>query len=255
MKPPAHRSAFSLIEMLVAMAVLSLLVVLLAQVISMSSDSITLNSRRMDSVNGARFVLDQIGEDLTARVRRSDVSHDFKKSANNDEIAFYSEVPAHGGERKIAVVRYLVKEDATSKLPYLHRAAVGTTWTQDYPLAFLPNALPSVKNSDFDILNESVLRFEFCYLKNDGLLSNIAKDDLSDVTGIVVGVALLDKASRTLLSDAQIKNIQDRLSDVPDGQTPLQVWGRQLQEPAFAGSLPPKSVRALRIAQRLYYVR
>ncbi len=85
--------------MLVAVAVLTLLILLFARFLNSASAITTLGTKRMDADSSARPLLDRMGVDFSQMVKRSDVSYFVKTQANaqvgNDQIAFYSAVTGY----------------------------------------------------------------------------------------------------------------------------------------------------------------
>ena len=74
-RPKAHRrEAFTLIEMMVAVAIMATLLVLFATMISHVSDISKTGQKRLDNDNAGRLALDIIGGDLAGRIVREDMS-------------------------------------------------------------------------------------------------------------------------------------------------------------------------------------
>lgn len=114
----APKHGFTLVEMLVSMAILVLLIVLIAQMTS-SATTVTTNSRKhMDTDSQARLVFDRMANDFSNMVRRKDVDYLFYKTASsttgvNDAMFFYSEAPAYlsltaTNSSSVAVIGYRV---------------------------------------------------------------------------------------------------------------------------------------------------
>ena len=105
----ALRSAFTLVELLVSMAVLTLLILLVAQLTNSANMTITGSRKHMDSDNEARVVMDRLASDISSMVLRTDVDVIVKGwySASgtnssttaimpgNDSIYFFSESPGY----------------------------------------------------------------------------------------------------------------------------------------------------------------
>jgi hypothetical protein len=253
-RPAAVREAraFSLLEMLVACVVLVMLVALISQIVSMTSRSIAASTRKLESVAETRMVLDRIGLDLAARLRRNDVPSSFSKATQNDSLSFYSEVDSYDGTRRISLISYRINT-ATYQL---ERAVVATSWNGTTALNFSSTAtLPTASDSDYDVLGPSILRLEIGFLKTDGSLSNSANSNLSDVVGFVVAVAALDAKSRTPLNSAQLKTLSETLNDPDEGQMPGAKWQTNLEKSDFATGILRQSAGSVRIFQRAFYIR
>lgn len=98
--PSRHRSSrsnagFTLIELMVSIAVLGLLGGMVMQLLG-SASRLTSNSRKAgDCDTEAHFVLDQISADLSRRVRRPDVDAFVGKTKGDDRLYFFAETPGY----------------------------------------------------------------------------------------------------------------------------------------------------------------
>jgi prepilin-type N-terminal cleavage/methylation domain-containing protein len=261
----SHRSvaqcaAFTLIEMLVAMSILALLVLVVGQIINMTSQSVAINSKKLDGMGQVRMALDWIGLDIVGRLNRTDVGHGCVKVDNNsnDALGFYSEVDAYSGGRRIAAVGYRIQEPnpaPTRGQPFqLERGVEGTDWALTGGVRF-SQAFPVIDNANYEVLADSILRIEFCYLKTDGTLSNFAATDLSDVSAIVVALAVLDSTSRKIVGASELDQLSKALPDSTDGQDPISAWHAAYAGTNFASGVPRPAIEGLRFAQRYFYVR
>src|SRR5271155_615115 len=105
MNPPIARSkkmtgGFTLIEVLVSIAVLGLMMVGVAQMMNSALSATLGGYKHMDADTQARMVLDRMAYDISKITKRSDVDYYFQKNATsggasafygNDQMAFYSE--------------------------------------------------------------------------------------------------------------------------------------------------------------------
>ena len=153
-------SGFTLIELMVSIAVLGLLAGMVMQILA-SASSLTSNSRTSsDCDTEARFVLDQITADINRRVRRPDVDAFVEKKTGDDRIFFFSETPGYSPtlapeERStVSLVGYrVVPPDPIRGTPYqLQRYARALPWvssTSDTAMPFVilsgspPRPMPS----------------------------------------------------------------------------------------------------------------
>jgi prepilin-type N-terminal cleavage/methylation domain-containing protein len=111
------RHAFTLLELLASMAVLALLVLLFARLLSSAAAITTLGHKRMDADSQARQLLDRMQLDFDQMLKRTDVSYYVKingapAQTGNDQIAFFSSVPGYYSQTDynsgIALVSYRV---------------------------------------------------------------------------------------------------------------------------------------------------
>ncbi len=183
MRPPSlpRQPAFTLVELLVTTAILSLLIVLIAQLFSAATAVATYGEKRMGADAQARALLDRISLDLNALIARQDVSFFLKDDTNqqsgNDQLAFFAQTvgyyPSSGSTSPISVIAYRV-----SPTPAIHveRMAKGLLWNGQSdpapPLVYLPLTLagtwPTATNSapdtDYETVGPDVFRFEYGYL-------------------------------------------------------------------------------------------
>lgn len=87
-----HREAFTLIEVLVAMAVLVLLVVMVSQLTNSASGTVRVSEKQVSADEQAQLVFSQLAIDFDSMVRRKDADVLFwKNDSGNDAMFFYTE--------------------------------------------------------------------------------------------------------------------------------------------------------------------
>ena len=271
---PKSNAAFTLAEMLVSIAVLTLIVLSVARLFDNAATLTTAGSKRMEVDGQARPLLDRLAIDFVRMLRRFDVDYYLKTPANvqpgNDQIAFYSEVPGYypstGPQSPISLVSYRI--NAQFKV---ERLGKGLLWNGvspgSTPLAFLPltiaanwpAATNSTADSDYEIAAANVFRFEYFYCLTNGKLSltpwdtgagHTAVNGMQDVAAISVAIAAIDPKSRVLLSDTQLATVTARMNDfaLPMGAGALLA---QWQEALNAtNDMPHSAVSGIRIYQR-----
>ena len=249
--------AFTLVEMLVSIAVLAILVLLVARLVSSAATITTLGNKRMDTDAQARQLLDRVAVDFDQMLKRSDISY-YVKTGNgaqpgNDQIAFFSSIPGYypqtGYKSDIALTAYRVNAVVTSP-PYnrMERMGKGLHLNAGYanatPLLFLDSAnsttifniWPTATNAtsidlDYEVIGPQVFRFEYYYLLtptgpsglsglSPGPWANASLPVIKDVAAIVVDIAAIDPKSKVLLTDAQITTLVTRLPDFNAGIMP-----------------------------------
>ncbi|SDT94850.1 prepilin-type N-terminal cleavage/methylation domain-containing protein [Verrucomicrobium sp. GAS474] len=258
---PLHRSAvgFSLLELLVSVTVLSILVMILAQVITLTGQAIGINTKKLDGAGQARIFFNRLAADLAARPQRADLGMTWTKAAGNDAIRFYSAVGGYSGARNVSLIGYRIQEAAPGRLFQLERGATGADWLAggSHPL-FLTQALASPNAEDYEVLSQGVLRLEFSYLLNTASpatrVSLAAASDYSDVGAVIVAIAVLDAKSRLLLSPAQLGALSRALSDSVAGEEPIATWSAQILRADFAPGVPKQAIQGLHLYQHLFNV-
>jgi prepilin-type N-terminal cleavage/methylation domain-containing protein len=182
----AHHDAFTLVEMLVAMAVLTLFLLVLAQLLSSAATITTQSNKRMDADSQGRLVLDRMAVDFGQLVERPDVDYYLKggtggSQTGNDQIAFYSHVrgyyPSSGSQSPVSLVAYRVNSlSGATAFNKLERMGKGLLWNgvspSSTPVVFSPQTIsgswPAATNnsvdSDYEVVGPDVFRFEYYYL-------------------------------------------------------------------------------------------
>ena len=149
---------FTLVEMLVSMAVLSLIILMITQMVNNAAMVVANSGKHVDTDTEARVVFDRLAVELGAMVKRPEVDYSaFKQPAStlpaqygslteqanpqqgNDQLAFYSETTGYVygnaslvGNKKanVSLVAYQVAPDpyAAGTLPVLQRMSQAMGW-------------------------------------------------------------------------------------------------------------------------------
>ncbi len=194
-------AAFTLGELLISLAVLTVLVLFVGQMFNGAMTVVSQGTKHMEAESHARPLFDRLAVDIAQMVKRTDVSFYLKcagdpMSGTNDRIAFFSAVPGYyndsswGYNSGYSVVAYRVNTDSTkSQYNKLERMAKGLPLNGAYsgsarmPLLFLDNGSPPAtaigqawpdaiapagESSDpyqrFELVGPQVFRFEYYYL-------------------------------------------------------------------------------------------
>lgn len=234
-----HRScrAFTLVELLVSVVVLTLLVVMVSSMVNSAASVATKGNKRMDADSQVRPVLDRMAVDFSQMIKRSDIDYYVKgldPEIGNDRIAFFCNVqgyyPSTGSPSPISIVAYRINSSAGPSLNRLERMGKGLMWSATSPapsstpyppwIIFGPTPTlqanwPSAttgdptnadyKDSDYELIGPQIFRFEYFYLLKTGAVSGSPGiSGLQDVAAISVAIAAIDQKSRVLLSNCQI---------------------------------------------------
>src|SRR6266550_5118822 len=179
-------TAFTLIDILVSVAVLLLIVVLFGQVVNHATTVTRVDSRHVDTDSQARVILDRIAADIGRMLKRTDVDYYVKQPTGynghgnghayghkvqtgqqgSDQIAFFCQTPAYpesgnftvAQQGPIALVAYRINEDSTQPAYLrLERMAKGMLWNSvsntsnlnnaKLPLVFLPQTIAAMGKS------------------------------------------------------------------------------------------------------------
>jgi hypothetical protein len=140
----SSRASFTLVETLVAMAILIILILVVSKIVAFSLQLTDATGRSADSGIEAKQVLDRIGADVAGMVNRIDVDQVYysgNESLNpgeNDKMFFYSQQTGYfntngtayyaTNQSPVALVGYRINtSDNPSGLPALERLARGLT--------------------------------------------------------------------------------------------------------------------------------
>ncbi|MBN8712286.1 MAG: hypothetical protein BGO12_14425 [Verrucomicrobia bacterium 61-8] len=166
------RRAFSLVELLAAVAVFVILALVLVQITNATNQSTRASTRMLDAASQSRLVFDRLGRDLANLLKRDDIDFHVGTGANADLLGFFSLVPSAsvGSNRGLSLIAYRIGTPAGNvNHPCLLRAGKALSWdateffglapTSGLPLAWeeLPAGLQPGQD-DFDLLAPGVIR-------------------------------------------------------------------------------------------------
>jgi prepilin-type N-terminal cleavage/methylation domain-containing protein len=177
-KRPARAAGFTLVEIMVATAVLVILILFVAQLTNSATAVARVGTKRMDADTQARTVLDRFGSDICRMIRRNDLDYYIKGPASytghgnghgwgkkltagqqgSDQCAFFASVPGYypqtSGQGPISLVAYRINQNSTAaSYLQMERMAKGLLWNgvvnatnqnSVYPIVFLPNTISSI---------------------------------------------------------------------------------------------------------------
>jgi hypothetical protein len=345
---PGRRAhdAFTLAELLVSVFVVTLIILMVAQLMSSATAITRTGSKHIDTDTQARTVFDRMAMDFGRMLKRTDIDYFLKQNDParypghsgghsrghrgspgqqlNDQLAVFTQVSGYypsGAASPISLVAYRVNNDSNSPASYfkLERMSKGLLWNgasnatpppgnappPPYPIVFLPQTIAGVgswraavnnfsggnpnlsQDSDYETIGPGVFRFEYYYiLKNGKLSGNPWNDDptitpphtmanfLSDVEAIAVSIAVIDPASRSLLSSQNLFDLASDMTDFRDqrGRGPVRTGVIEAQwncvitngrdpsctnydpDPAVT-AMPQAAVSAIRIYSRYFDLR
>jgi type II secretory pathway pseudopilin PulG len=168
--------AFTLVELLAAVAVLTIIGILIVQITKAATDTTRLSNRAVDAAAQARLAFDRLALDISALVKRKDV--DFQATntpaAGAAALEFLSEVTSSGlasaSNRGISLVAYQTATHADVGRLCLLRAGKAVAWSNPgkalsgfysngLPVRFGDAAFPvAVAGTDYDVLASGIIR-------------------------------------------------------------------------------------------------
>lgn len=267
-----RQAAFSLVELLVAMAILALILVLLLQISGSTLQATRISRQQLEAGQQTRIALDSLAADLGNVVLEHDLPLFIAQDEEgNTRLAFLARgrgpnVSGQAPSRFLAVSYEL--EDTT-----LVKRLAPVTWTN---ADLMDAVLDAVSAPDTVELADGVLRFEAVALLHDGSVVNLSAggnwktttiqgqtipepfaglvlggDSSQRVRSLIIGVAAIDKQNLRLQGTAEIAQ---KLSSPQPGQTPLEAWNKDLSSGALDG-VPMQALAALRFEQRSYLLK
>ncbi len=336
--------AFTLLELLVSLAVLGLIILLVAQMLGPASAITGTGNKHIDTDTQARVILDRMAVDFAQMLRRTDIDYYLKaptgyKNPNahgknikltggaqkgNDQIAFFSQTPGYNDtssswQSPVSLVAYRVNGNPNSaSYLMLERMGKGLLWngvlnstnpSAIYPIVFLPGQIAPVgggattgpwagswyaavnndntnasKDPDYQPIGPGVFRLEYYYLRKDGSIKDVPAltwdatqtvsanlNAFSDVESIVVAIAVIDPATRSMISPATLVNMLSDMADFKDangnGIGAQKIgdlennWNLAVQSAASTGKtsdgspFPPAAASAIRVYNRYFDLR
>lgn len=247
-------AAFSLIEILVACAVMALLVALLASAFSGFASVTQSSGGRLDANNQVRTTFDRLGFDLASSVRNADLRIDFRKNAQaddaagtmNDSLVLLADARSTEAGARLARVGYEVGPSAdVGGSDCLLRCVEPFLWTDSTLNTGLTGA------GEKQPLGRGIFRFELSFLKTDGTL--VASPPAADeISAVICAAASLDYGTLAKLPGMGVgmSDLAAALPDAVDGKLPLSDWS-----PGVFSNLPRPVIQNTRFHQRYFYLR
>jgi prepilin-type N-terminal cleavage/methylation domain-containing protein len=274
-------SAFTLVELLVAMAVLTILVFILAQMMSAASLSWSMGKQRIDNLTKARVFLDLVTRDMQDGIFRPDLAAFIDQagavaSASSTSYAFYSKRMG-GGARSVTLLNYKVNQSAADYS--LMRGALPINWTATPPSFAGLNAatiglpeLGTMTANDYSEVAGGVVGFRIYFINSDTTASppvnayswnylpwsyaSLGSQKMS--IAACVTLAVVDDSTQTLLNtNGQMSKLAASLTSPGTLAGSLKdSWDAQINTPGFFQSFPEAQVRSgLKVFQRVIPLR
>ena len=267
------RGAFSLVEVLVAMAIFLFMAVLVASITGGVSQVAGQSQRRMSVDGGVRQSLSRISSDLSRAIIRNDLPFRIEKKSGNDGLMFFAAAEGYSAGRGITMLGYQVTNES------LQRGAEATTWTSNgaSALSFTSvtnavssNSYLSIDSSNYEILEPDIFRMEVAFLMGDGVITNTVGTNAGSTTyiasfastartassnasrAVIVTVAAVDSRARALMTPSEYSQLANNFSDATAGSDPLTAWKGYLTNSAVV--LPQPVREGIRIYQRYIYI-
>ena len=160
---------FTLLELLMSITVMTVIILMVAQLMSNATAITRTSNKHIDTDTQARVALDRMALDFAQMLKRTDVDYYFKGLADykghgnghawgqkvqsgqkgSDQIAFFTQVPGYypstGSKSPLSLVAYRINENTSTGNPsylMLERLGKGLVWNgvsnTNIPIVFLP---------------------------------------------------------------------------------------------------------------------
>ena len=267
------RGAFSLVEVLVAMAIFLFMAVMVASITGGVSRIAGQSQRRMSVDGGVRQSLSRISADFSRAIIRSDLPFRIEKKSGNDGLMFFAAAEGYSAGRGITMLGYQITNAS------LQRGAEATTWTPSGATALsftsVTNAVSSnnylsISSANYEILESDIFRMEVAFLMGDGSIkstvgtnaggtsyiasfASTARTVSSDaIRAVIVTVAAVDSRARELVPPSEYSQLANIFSDATPGSDVLTAWKENLKN-SISG-MHQAARENVRIYQRYIYI-
>ena len=250
-----HQSGgFTIVELLVALSVLAILVVLMAQVINQVAVTMTRASEHAQSDSEADVVFGRLADDIAQVVNRPDLDSLFigmptdpSGTVHNDQMFFYTQGSGFStnsaNQSPVTLVSYLVTNQA------LKRMGVARSW-DDQSFITPSNSLTGFNGSSPLTNFDGTTNGNNSYAYISGVTN--PWHGLTNVASIVVALGVLDQTSRKILTDQQLSNLAAAFPDaITNGGIPIVNWASN--QYSVAG-IPRAALSQVRIYQHSFPV-
>lgn len=92
-------AAFTLVELMIVMAILTMLALTVTKMVSVTAETITHAEKRIDADAQARIIFDRMAHDFQGMTQRPEVNFLIDSKAGNDALYFFSEATGHFAEK------------------------------------------------------------------------------------------------------------------------------------------------------------
>jgi hypothetical protein len=267
--------AFTLGELLVSIAILTILILFVSRLFKSAVDVTATGNRHIDCDLQAKQVFDRMAVDFAQIIKRSDVDAYVKgldTEIGNDKIAFFSQVPGYypstGSQSPTSLVAYRINAaNGSSSFNKLERMGKGLLWNgvsvTDKALIF--GATPTLQNNwatavdstaadaDYETVGPQVFRFEYFYFLKDGTLAiTLSANGIQDVAAISACIAVVDPKSKFLLSNNQLTTLAGRMNDFSASMKPGDLAAQWQSALDGTTDMPRQSISQIRLYQRTF---
>lgn len=250
-----QRAAFSLIELLVSIAVLAVIMVLVFNISSGTANLAQRSETKIEASANLRTALDRIGADLKAALAREDLPVAFPAYGESPSIEFFAYMPGYDGTRQLARLAYRIGERG------LERGAQGYNWKNaDSP--FGNSTTVVIAPGNFDLLAPAVFRMAVGFYLSDGTYrSGPAPAEWTEISAIVVCLVMVDEKALTKAgwTPEQTGSLAAEFPEPAADESALGSWSQIANQMASSsggsGGVPLPVAQGIEVRQRVFPVR
>ncbi len=209
---------FTLVEMLVAVAVLTMMMVMMGQIAGMVNQAWSEGRKKVNNFTKARAMLDLFSRDIQSGVFRNDLAF-----FPNSEIAFYTQQPGilSGGEtaRDVSLVHYVYNTELHSSIGVstLQRKNLAISWGNRSAssisfgnTATLPNLAQTIEQD----VAPGVIGYKAIFIYSDGTLSPFYRfNPENPLRAVGLTLAVVDDQTLLQLDVEKIKTLRSALGN------------------------------------------
>lgn len=269
MKPgrnPKFLSGFTLIELMVTMAILTIILGMALQVTESARVSIKVSEAKSINDAIARRAFDQISRDISQMLVREDARIEFKSKAGDDQIAFLTNSRgltdgADVGDRMVSLVSYELADDPAFGKKLL-RGSRGHQF--DDPASEALNLDPSksfqpIPSDNLQAISNNIIRMEVEYLVEG--VSTVTRELTPPLTseklkGIIVTIVTLDDRGRRAIRPERVQTLAGEFTDAVAAKNTLDRWStiRDGLITQNSSAFSKDAVRTIRCYQRTFLI-
>jgi prepilin-type N-terminal cleavage/methylation domain-containing protein len=259
------RRGFTLVELLVAVAIMSFMLLMMGQVVGLAEKASRQEQNRIDNYTKARSMLDLITDDLQRAIFRGDLpifgtgapattptvtSTGLSYfTATSFTTAFYTRLPGADVASPSTPVRDVSLVSYVLNSTDLQRSDMFVPWTSSQNLAFQANMAPLLTTmltttTPLEVA-PGVVGFRMVFRRADGTLIDQSQytgyttaTPANPVVAVDVGLAVVGKESLQRLTVAQLQKIQSTLAAATITNGIKSTWDQQTLTASFYSGFP-----------------
>jgi prepilin-type N-terminal cleavage/methylation domain-containing protein len=246
-KDPGGKFGFTLVEMITAIAVLSLMMVMMGQILAMASHAWLDGERNVNNFTKARAMLDMFASDVESGVFRTDLA-----AFQGTSIEFYTQrqgvAPSAGAVRSVSLVQYAYKTDQSTpvNMSTLQRGDMSIFWTAS------ANSITFGDTTDFESntptfrdMVPGVIDYKPLFVYSDGTLSpTYTVITTNPLHAVGLTLAVVDDRTLGQLTTTQIQALRTAFDGAATGTRSVKADWEDYERTSLTWSAYPKSLGA-----------